>query len=267
MYTAKDIRSTTFDQVKKGYSTVDVDSFLSKIAGDFEALQSACEAKVAEAEKKAADVAAEKDELEEKMLVLADKLEEYRSQENIIRNALLNAERLKENLLNEAQQTAEILLKDAQNKADRIVEAATSKVAGEEAKFAKVQAEVVSFKNSIIELYKKHINLISDLPDEQDIRTVDYSEEEPEAPVDEEPAFSDPVYADDIPDLILEDEDGQAEVENVSADPDLVAQLTSELIAGEAEPAETPEEEESGEDKGDDISYTSRFDFDEKFGF
>jgi cell division initiation protein len=263
MYTAKDIRSTTFDLVKKGYSTADVDSFLNKIAGEYEELKRGFDAKLAELEKKAEAALAEKDEMEEKMLVLADKLEEYRSQENIIRNALINAERMKESLLTEAQQTAEILLKDAQNKADKIVEAATSKVAGEEAKFNKVQSEVVNFKNSIIELYKQHINLISDLPDEQDIRTVDYDEPET-APVDEEPAFADPVYADDIPDLTLGNEGEQAEVETVAADPDLVAQLTSELIANGEAPAgglgEAEEEEKDGE-------YSGRFDFDDKFGF
>ena len=48
MLTAQEIRSTAFEVVKRGYTVEDVDSFLRKVAGEFDALQSECAAMLQE---------------------------------------------------------------------------------------------------------------------------------------------------------------------------------------------------------------------------
>lgn len=287
MFTAQQIRNIEFATEKKGYCITDVDAFHKEIAGEYEALQQECAAMLSEKDKelaalkeKLATLQSEKDRQEEKMLVLADKLEEYRKDENIIRNALINAEKLKENLLSEARQTADILLKDAQQKADKIVDTANSQVVGEQEKFLRIQNEVVKFKNQIVQLYKEHITLISELPDEEDVVEVEL-DEKPSENIPAEPVLIDPVYADDIPDLDLDLEEEanviEDEPETVPEEDPLVASIVSDLTSEiddinnffAAEPSAEPAEQTAEETKQEPEtkSVFDRFDFDDKFGF
>ena len=48
MLTSKEIRSTTFVTVRKGYAIEDVDAFLNKVAGELDALQNECAAMLKE---------------------------------------------------------------------------------------------------------------------------------------------------------------------------------------------------------------------------
>lgn len=165
MLTSQEIRSTAFEITKRGYTVQDVDSFLKKVAGEFDALQSECAAMLQEKDRAIEAAEAEKADMERKMLILADKLEEYRAQESLIQNALLNAERMKESLLGEARQTGEILLRDAQQKADKLLENANRKVAAEQQTYLRMQQEVAKFKTQVLDIYKAHLAVISALPD------------------------------------------------------------------------------------------------------
>ena len=165
MLTSQEIRSTAFEITKRGYTVQDVDSFLKKVAGEFDALQSECAAMLQEKDRAIEAAEAEKADMERKMLILADKLEEYRAQESLIQNALLNAERMKESLLGEARQTGEILLRDAQQKADKLLENANRKVAAEQQTYLRMQQEVAKFKTQVLDIYKTHLAVISALPD------------------------------------------------------------------------------------------------------
>jgi len=165
MLTSKEIRSTTFVTVRKGYAIEDVDAFLNKIAGEVEALQNECAAMLKEKDELIDSLKSDRKDLEDKMMVLADKVEEYRNQENVLHNAFINAEKMKESVLEEARQTSEILMRDAQQKADRIVEAATGRVSTERANYEALQQEVAKFKSNILEVYKNHLGIIASLPD------------------------------------------------------------------------------------------------------
>ena len=96
MLTSKEIRSTTFVTVRKGYAIEDVDAFLNKVAGELDALQNECAAMLKEKDDALEAVRSEKKEIESKKMVLADKVEDYRNQENILHNAFINAEKMKE---------------------------------------------------------------------------------------------------------------------------------------------------------------------------
>lgn len=189
MLTSKDIRSTSFETVRRGYAIEDVDAFLKKVAGEFDAFQTETVAMLQEKDQELETVKREKKELESKMLVIADKLEEYRSQETLLQNALLNAEKMKESLLGEARQTSEILIRDAQQKAEKILESANSRVVTEEQNYLRMQQEVAKFKNKVLDIYKSHLAVLNSLPN--DIA----GDSEPEAPAAEvkaEPAAEEP---------------------------------------------------------------------------
>lgn len=165
MLTSKEIRSTTFVTVRKGYAIEDVDAFLNKIAGEIDALQNECAAMLKEKDDAIENLKKEHKDLEDKMIVLADKVEEYRNQENVLHNAFINAEKMKESVLQEANQTSEILLRDATQKAERIIASATGRVAQETENYESLKKEVSAFKTKILEVFQNHLGIITSLPD------------------------------------------------------------------------------------------------------
>ena len=234
MLTSKDIRSTSFETVRRGYSIEDVDAFLKKVASEFDAFQTETVTMLQEKDQELEAVKREKKELENKMLVIADKLEEYRSKENMIQNAFLSAEKMKEEKLGEARQPSEILIRDAQQKAEKILESANNRVVTEEQNFLRMQQEVAKFKNKVLDIYKSHLAVLNSLP--SDIE----EEEKVSAPVVEEPeAVAEPV---------------QPVVEKVEEVQEAVAAAEE---AAEAEVAATEEKED--ELKFDDFSSTLTF--------
>ena len=189
MLTSKEIRSTTFVTVRKGYAIEDVDAFLNKFAGEIDALQNECAAMLKEKDDNIERLKKEQKELEDKMMVLADKVEEYRNQENILHNAFINAEKMKESVLQEANQTSEILLRDATQKAERIIATATGRVAQETENYENLRKEVANFKASILDVFQNHLGIITSLPDyvsDEDLNKALEASSEEVAPVMEE---------------------------------------------------------------------------------
>ena len=85
MLTAEEILNVGFTKSLGGYKTTEVDMFIEKCADTVTILNR------------------EKAELTKKLEVLADKLVEYRNEEDSIRTALLSAQRLGDTVVREAQ--------------------------------------------------------------------------------------------------------------------------------------------------------------------
>ena len=145
----EDIHNVTFDRVMRGYKPEEVDEYLDKVAAELERLQ------------------AEKADIEKKMYILAEKVDQYRNDEETLKTALLNAQRMGESVIHEARQKAETILYDATNKANLARDEALQKVAEEELLLSRLKAEVAHFKGDILNLYKQHIESLSLLPGEE----------------------------------------------------------------------------------------------------
>ena len=268
MLTSKDIRSTSFETVRRGYAIEDVDAFLKKVAGEFDAFQTETVAMLQEKDQELENVKREKKELESKMLVIADKLEEYRSQETLLQNALLNAEKMKESLLGEARQTSEILIRDAQQKAEKILESANSRVVTEEQNYLRMQQEVAKFKNKVLDIYKSHLAVLNSLPSDLENDT---EPEVPETPAVEEPAA--PAVEEPVVEKVYE-----PVVEAVEEVADTVENKVDEAFAEVEEavdelkydgfaPSTEPEEEKPAEERKSrfgNLDFGDRFDFGNK---
>ena len=160
--TPDEIRTVTFEKQRVGgYRREDVDAFLQQLAGEMDALQR------------------EKEDLEGKLYVLAAKIEEYRKDEDNVKAAMLNAQRMADSVVKEARKKSEDILRQAGIRADDIVQAARDQVVDQQGELARLQAEVAKFKADVLSLYRQHIESLSTLPDAP--------EKEEEAPV-EEPA-------------------------------------------------------------------------------
>lgn len=149
MYTPQEIRSIEFTKSLGGYKTSEVDEFIDRCADTVEALLN------------------EKNELSKKLQVLADKLVEYRNDEDSIRTALLSAQRLGDTVVREANHKAGLILDDANIKAQKIEETAKRKIVDEERELERVKKEVSLFKNRMMSIYREHLSLIGMLPEDE----------------------------------------------------------------------------------------------------
>lgn len=179
MFTPKEIRETEFERIVRGYNPEDVDGFLAQIADQIEKLTAEKEA----AEKKARDA--------------SERMDSYREDGDALRSVLVTAEKMKAQMLAEAQETSEKLLSeaaerseklvaDAQGQSDSIIGEIASRVAIEEATLKTLKKQVSDFKNNVLNIYKKHLETLSELPEEDELEveaeeeTLSYSAPETE---------------------------------------------------------------------------------------
>lgn len=197
MLSYNDIISYKFEKAGfgGGYKPEDVDKFTMRLATDFQKLE------------------AEKAELEQKLMALAQKVEEYREDEESLRAALLGAQKLGDSIIRESKQKAEQTLDAARQEADRLVGAARAQIEREQFTLTKIQKEVSNFKSRLLVLYKQHLELISSMPG-QDV-TVDAQEiingsQNPqprqEAPVPPEAAEPERPLEEPLPEPAVEEE-------------------------------------------------------------
>ena len=147
--TLEDIRNIEFNR-GRGYRAEEVDDFIDSCA---ETVQQLIQ---------------EKEELTQKMKVLADKLVEYRNDEDSIRAALLNAQRTGDTVLRAAEVKAQQLLNDAKAEAEAARKELFAQIEQEKSQLEQVRSEVAAFKERMMALYKEHLALIGLLPEQAD---------------------------------------------------------------------------------------------------
>ena len=166
----------------RGSRAEEVDSYLRQIASDI------------------GELIEEKRDLEKKMMVLADKLEEYKEDEESLRAALLGAQKLGDSVVREAKAKAQSLLEDAEAQAVQLVENAKKEIERQQQGFVRLQREVATFKSKLQLVYKQHLELISSIPVDENIveAAMKKSAPQPEPqPQPEQPVFEEPV--DELP--------------------------------------------------------------------
>ena len=210
---AKDIVSKEFEVVKRGgYDAAQVDTFLRDVSVEFKKLRN------------------ENEELEKKLEVLAEKIREYRKDEDALRDALLIAKKQGIAVVNEAKEEAEKINKEAKEKADNTIkdadalaakkkEIAEKNLADANAKAKQIvddanakseeihtimmqrtereqivlqrtRKEVTEYTNKIIAAYNAHIENIKTIPAQCENKFVINTAKEVESRKPEESAFA-----------------------------------------------------------------------------
>ena len=147
MITSEDVRRVTFEKSMRGYRCDDVDDYLKQVAESMDALS------------------AQNDDLQKKLVVLAQRIDQYRAEEDTLRTTMINAQRLGENVIREAKQKAAEVIRAANMKAEDREQRARDDVELAKQEIVTLKSEADSFKRSLMEMYRKHINLISKLPE------------------------------------------------------------------------------------------------------
>ena len=171
MLTPNDISGKKFEKSAFGYKPEDVDNFLTEIISSYK--------KVYE----------EKEAAEAKLEVLAEKLEEYRSNEDSLRTVLMGAQKLGENIVRDSKAKAEVIISEAENQVKQVFSESESKIIKEKETLATLQKETAEFKKHLLAMYRQHLELISLMPENNEEK----SSEEEEVPEMAETAEEAPV--------------------------------------------------------------------------
>ena len=252
--TGKEILAAQFEKAgMRGYRADQVDAYLERIAEQVDEQNSKI------------------DDLTYKIQVLAKKIEEYKSDEENIREALLGAQKLGSNILNEAKSKAETITSEAQTAADEMIAQARIKVEtitkeslqratvdlnmlkreydAEQRSLDLLKNEVSKFKSNIIKQYRSHLAMVMSLPSTE---TEVHEAENTEAPAE-------PVQEENVAVNAAE----EVATESVEAQPTEPVQeeVVEEPVAAEEE---APKQEESAETVQEEK--TGRPNYIEKFG-
>ena len=226
MLTPQDVRSAQFEKNIRGYRTEEVDRFLDKVEEQLKQ----DDAQAEELRRQIAELTAENQRLYKEM-------ESYEADGDMLKSALINAQRMGENVIREANQKSEEilhranlrgddiirdaneLLQKASDRADEIINEANEKKLAQEREYDRVRLEVTRFKSDVLNLYRSNVESLSRLPE--------FHKEEEEAEA-EAPA-----------------ETGEAPAEEPAA---TAAAVTEEIAEADAAAVET-EDEEPAEEK------------------
>ena len=180
MISASDIRDKRFEKAAFGYKQEEIDDFLAMLIEEFD------------------EIDAEREDLHSKIQILADKVREYRQDEDALKDALLGAQKQGHKVVAEAQEKADEIIAQAESKANELIEEATvahetameknrQEIEKEKQNLYEAQRQVTEFKKTLFDMYKSHLEMISAKPEieieeEEEIQEYETEEEEPPKP-------------------------------------------------------------------------------------
>lgn len=180
MISASDIRDKRFEKAAFGYKQEEIDDFLAMLIEEFD------------------EIDAEREDLHSKIQILADKVREYRQDEDALKDALLGAQKQGHKVVAEAQEKADEIIAQAESKANELIEEATvaheaameknrQEIEKEKQNLYEAQRQVTEFKKTLFDMYKSHLEMISAMPEieieeEEEIQEYETEEEEPPKP-------------------------------------------------------------------------------------
>ena len=164
MFTPQEVSEKVFPKASfggGGYNMASVDEFLDALTEDYTALFK------------------ENVTLKAKLKVLAEKVEEYRSTEEAMRQALLTAQKMAAKLVQEAQTEKEKILADAQVEAQAEIHRLDDERRAAEKKLQAAQEKTAAFIRRSEELCQAQSAFLQSLPE------LDFVPEQPESPAAE----------------------------------------------------------------------------------
>ena len=239
------IAGKIFEKKSFGYKTDDVSEYLKEVAAYCASLEESL--KISEEKLSDADT---------KIEVLADKIRDYRDQEESLKDAIMSAHKIGSEIsanakakalqmTDEAKATSEKLLSDAKADASKITADANEQaeiLLGKKSEQAELEQrrldslkkEVADFKASLYSLYKRHLKLIERLP-EPEVSSNDVSSSSSAiTDIDDtpEPKASEPISAETL-------------AEDIPKETKPMEESVAEYLADEPDAAKEPPVEES----------------------
>ncbi len=150
MLTIEEIKDISFRR-GRGYRGEDVDAFIDEVIVSFEQLKK------------------EKSDLIRKMDILATRVEQYRADEETVRNALLSSQRVADASIKDANAKAAQIIADAEAKAQAILKESNELTVKQKEVYLKLKSDSAELRSDLINTYNAHLKTITDLPTDAEV--------------------------------------------------------------------------------------------------
>ena len=147
MLSIDEIKNVSFRRASiGGYRPEDVDNFIDQVLITIEQLRK------------------EKSDLVKKMDILATRVEEYRAEEDAVRNAILSAQKVADNTVKEARAKAARLIEESENLAKAKLYDLNVRIKQQKKQYTLLLAECNRVRDDIVNNCNKHIVIANELP-------------------------------------------------------------------------------------------------------
>ncbi|MBQ5347362.1 MAG: DivIVA domain-containing protein [Ruminococcus sp.] len=169
MLTIDEIKDVSFRR-GRGYRGEDVDAFIDEVVVTFEHMKK------------------EKSDLIRKIDILATRVEQYRADEETVRNALLSSQRVADSSIKEAKAKAAQIVADAEAKAQATLKESNAVTAKQKEVYLKLKSDSAQLRKELENLYNSHLKTINDLPTDAVVlrKQEELNKKYPTAPLEEE---------------------------------------------------------------------------------
>ncbi len=158
MLSIDEIKNISFRRANLGgYKTEDVDTFIDQVLITMEQLRK------------------EKSDLIKKMDILATRVEEYRADEDAVRNAMLSAQRVADSTIKEAKAKAARILEESENMAKAKLYDLNVQIKQQKKQYTLLLAEYNHVREEIVTHCNKHITLLRELPSDERVKAMENS--------------------------------------------------------------------------------------------
>ncbi len=138
-----DIRESRFKSAFRGYDRKDVEAFLTMVAQDFE------------------NILRENNDLKEEIKRLMNQIEEYKTRESSLREAVIAAQKVAYEMKEAAKKEADIILSKAEFQAEKIIDNANRRVTELLNDITELKRQKVEFISRLQALLDGHIKLLN----------------------------------------------------------------------------------------------------------
>ncbi len=146
--TVMDIENKEFKKAFRGYDQDDVDEFLEDVAEDYEALYK------------------DNSSLKERLVMLEEKLENYKQIEATINSTLLMAQNTADQVKNNTREEANIIIRKANDTAQKIIDDAHTEVIKINEDYGRVKREFLTFKSKYRNFMETQLDLFQSLEED-----------------------------------------------------------------------------------------------------
>ncbi|MBQ9742687.1 MAG: DivIVA domain-containing protein [Ruminococcus sp.] len=158
MLSIEEIKNISFRKASLGgYKPEDVDAFIDQVLITMEQMRK------------------EKSDLVKKMDFLATRVEEYRADEDAVRNALLSAQRVADSTIKEARAKAAYIIEESENVAKAKLYDLNIQIKQQKKQYTMLLAECNKLREDIINNCNKHMVIAKDLPGLDKIKSMEAS--------------------------------------------------------------------------------------------
>lgn len=161
MLTIEDVKQVSFRRAGiGGYKPEDVDAFIDQVLITMEQLKK------------------EKSDLVKKMDILATRVEEYRADEDAVRNAMLASQRVADSTIKSAKAKAAQIIEESENAAKAKLYDLNLQIKEQKKQYALLLSECNKLREELISVCNKHIISAKELPSKTKVEIIEKQIEE-----------------------------------------------------------------------------------------